>query len=250
MQHQTIKGLVIRETDFGESNRYITVLTEQGTKIEVLCHNVRIRNGRLSAAVRLFFFFLFTLYQKGDKYTLNDATLIHSFWGVAQDMEIYALSCYFSECVMAMAESSELEPQTTKLILYALRAVSEQKRNQKLVKAAFELKIMAICGFAPDLSACGACLKPINGQVYFSVREGVVIDKDCKKRIGGKDFVALSSGTYEAMKYILSCDMSKLFSFTLGTESLNQLSILCEQYTLYHLGRGFSSLDFYRTLCP
>ena len=32
MQHQKIKGFVIRETNFGEANRYITVLTEQGIK--------------------------------------------------------------------------------------------------------------------------------------------------------------------------------------------------------------------------
>lgn len=244
MQHQKIKGLVIRETNFGEANRYITVLTEQGIKIEVLCKNAR--NSRLSAAIRIFCFSEFTLYQKNDKYTLNDAMLLHSFWGVTQNVEIYALSCYFAECVTALAESTEHQPQITKLILYALRAISEQKREQKLVKAAFELKIMAICGFAPDLSICGACLKPINGQVYFSVREGVIIDESCKNRIGKGDFVALSSGTYQAMKYILSKE--KIFAFTLGQDSLNQLSIICEQYMLYHLARGFASLDFYKTL--
>lgn len=246
MQHQTIKGLVIRETNFGETNRYITIITEQGIKIEVLCRNAR--NSRLSAAIRIFCFSEFTLYKKNDKYTLNDATLLHSFWGITQNVEIYALSCYFSECVMALTESSEHEAGITKLILYALRAISEQNREQKLVKAAFELKIMALCGFQIDLSVCGACLKPIEGQVYFSVREGVIIDKNCKDRIGGGDFVALGSGTYQAMKYILSSDIAKIFSFTLGEDSLKQLSIICEQYMLYHLARGFSSLDFYKTL--
>lgn len=246
MQHQKIKGLVIRETNFGEANRYITVLTEQGIKIEVLCRNAR--NSKLAAAIRIFCFSEFTLYKKNDKYTLNDAMLLHSFWGVTQNVEIYALSCYFAECVMALTESIEYQPQITKLILYALRAISEQNREQKLVKSTFELKIMAICGFAPDLSVCGVCLKPVESQVYFSVREGVILDENCKKHIGGKNFVALSSGTYQAMKYILSHDISKIFAFTLGQDSLNQLSIICEQYMLYHLARGFTSLDFYKTL--
>ena len=32
-QHVTVKGLVIRETDFGDNDRYITVLTEEMGKI-------------------------------------------------------------------------------------------------------------------------------------------------------------------------------------------------------------------------
>ena len=54
--------------------------------------------------------------------------LIHSFWGVTQDVEIYALSCYFAECAMALTESIENQPQITKLILYTLRAISSKKR--------------------------------------------------------------------------------------------------------------------------
>ena len=37
MEHLTCKGLVIRETDFGDTDRYISVLTEEGRRIEVLC---------------------------------------------------------------------------------------------------------------------------------------------------------------------------------------------------------------------
>ena len=41
MQHVTVKGLVIRETDFGEADRFITVLTAELGKIEVLCRGIR-----------------------------------------------------------------------------------------------------------------------------------------------------------------------------------------------------------------
>ena len=33
MEHLTVKGLVLRETDFGDSDRYISVLTESGARI-------------------------------------------------------------------------------------------------------------------------------------------------------------------------------------------------------------------------
>lgn len=173
MQHLTIKGLVIRETDFGDADRYITVLAESGARMEVLCKGVRRKSSRMAAAARLFCWSELTLYHGRGKYTLTDAELLHSFWGVAADMETYALCCYFAELAGAMTDENEETPAVTRLFLYALRAVADQKRGQKLVKAAFELRLMAESGFLPDLAVCGACQNPIAGAVYFSVREGV-----------------------------------------------------------------------------
>lgn len=248
MQHQTIKGLVIRETDFGDADRYITVLTESGARIEVLCKGVRRRNSRMAAAVRLFCWSELTLYQGRGKYTLTDAALLHSFWGVTADMETYALCCYFTELTTAMTDENEETPQVTRLFLYALRAVADQKRDQKLVKAAFELRLMAESGFLPDLSVCGACQNPIEGTVYFSVREGVALDEACLRRLGGGDFVALPQGTYAAMAHILTCDVPRVFAFALGGASLDRLAGVCEKYALYYAERGFSSLEFYHSL--
>ena len=54
MQQIKLKCLVIREVDFSEHDRYITVLTEHGRKLEVLCRGVRRKNRAGSAAARLF----------------------------------------------------------------------------------------------------------------------------------------------------------------------------------------------------
>lgn len=248
MQHLTIKGLVIRETDFGDADRYITVLTERGARIEVLCKGVRRRNSRMAAAVRLFCWSELTLYHGRGKYTLTDAAVLHSFWSVTADMETYALCCYFSELAGAMTDEGEETPAVTRLFLYALRAVAEQKRDRRLVKAAFELRLMAESGFLPELAVCGACQNPIEGTVYFSVREGVALDAQCLRRIGGGDFVALPQGTYAAMAHILTCEIPRVFAFALGGASLDRLAEVCEAYALYYAERGFSSLEFYHSL--
>lgn len=249
MQHLTVKGLVIRETDFGEADRYISVLTERGARIEVLCRGVRRRGGRLSAAVRLFCWSELTLYEgRGGKFTLNDAALLHSFWGVTRDMETYALCCYFAELAGAMTDTDEEMPAITRLFLYALRAVAEQKRDPALVKAAFELRLMAESGFAPDLSACGACGQGIEGTAYFSVREGAALDEACWKRLGGGDFVPLPRGAYAAMAHILTSETPRVFAFALGGASRDVLADVCEKYALYYAERGFGSLEFYHTL--
>lgn len=249
MQHQTVKGLVIRETDFGDADRFITVLTERGARIEVLCRGVRRRNGRQMGAVRLFCLSELTVYQgRGGKYTLNDASLIQSFWGVTADMETYALCCYLAELAGAMSEEQAESPAITRLLLYALRAVADQKRPLALVKAAFELRLMAESGFAPALAVCGACQNPIKGEAYFSVREGVMLDAGCRARLGGGDAVLLPDGTYAAMAHILTCAVPRVFAFALGGASAACLCEIGEKYCLHYAERGFGSLDFYHSL--
>lgn len=245
-QHINTRGLVIREVDFGDHDRYITVLTAEGLKIEVLCRGVRRRNGRQAAAVRLFCYAELTLFESRGRYTLNDAALITSFWGVTQDIESYALCCYFAELASLTSESDEPMPAVTRLMLFALHALCERKRPLALVKAAFELRLFAETGFQPQLMACGACggapLPPA-----FSVREGTVCCAACAARLGG-DWIPLGEGTLAAMQHILESELSRVFSFALGEASAAQLGAVCEQYVLYHAERGFASLDFYHSL--
>lgn len=248
MQHVTVKGLVIRETDFGDSDRYITVLTEPGARIEVLCRGVRRRGGRLTAAVRLFCWSELVLYRSRDKYTLSDASLVSSFWGVTASMEGFALCCYFSELAGHMSDPGEHTPAVTRLFLYALRALADQKRPVELVKPAFELRLMAESGYCPSLAACGACQREMDGGVLFSVRDGAVLCGDCAQRLGGADLLPLPRGAYAAMAHIVCSDMHRVFSFSLGGDALRQLGGVCEAYALYYAERGFDSLAFYHTL--
>ena len=52
----------------------------------------------------------------------------------------------------------------------------------------------------------------------------------------------------EAMRYICLCDPKRLFSFQVGEETLDALSKLTEAYLTTQLERGFSTLDFYKSL--
>lgn len=245
-QHINIRGLVIREVDFGDYDRYITVLTVEGLKLEVLCRGVRRRNGRQAAAIRLFCYAELTLFESRGRYTLNDAALITSFWGVTQDIESYALCCYFAELVSMISESDEPLPEVTRLMLFALHTVCEKKRPLPLTKAAFELRLFAGAGFRPQIISCGACggapLPPA-----FSVREGTIACAACAGRLGG-DWIPLGEGTLAAMRHILESELSRVFSFALGEASAVHLGAVCERYALYHAERGFASLDFYHSL--
>ncbi len=246
MTHVTVKGLVIRETDFGEADRYITVLTAELGKIEVLCRGIRRKRGRLANAVSLFCYSEFTLYS-GRRYTLDDAEPDMQFWGITSDIEQYALCCYFAELAGMAAEADDATPELLPMLLRALYALDRQKRPVQVVKAAFELRLAAELGYTPDLTGCAVCGQAESESWSFLLENGALVCSDCRPRVGGTYF-DMPKGVLDAMRYILLCDGKRLYAFSVGGETMRQLGTICERYLLYHLDARCATLDFYHSL--
>lgn len=250
MEHVTVKGLVIRETDFGEADRYITVLTVELGKIEVLCRGIRRKKGSLVTAVRLFCYSELTLYCSGRRYTLNDAAIEMPFWSITADIERYALCCYLAELANSASDESMAAPELLSMLLRALYAMDKQDRAVQVVKPAFELRLASEMGFTPDLLQCGACgTTELGDGTAFMLEEGRLICADCRRRIGGTYF-DMTGGMLAAMRHILFCDGKKLFAFKLNAETAERLGELCERYVAYHMDERYSTLEFYHSLFP
>ena len=58
----------------------------------------------------------------------------------------------------------------------------------------------------------------------------------------------VTPGILEAMRYICLCDPKRLFGFQIGRDNLEKLADLTESYLQTQLERGFSALDFYKSL--
>ena len=160
---------------------------------------------------------------------------MHSFFALAGDIEKYALSCYLNELTTALTVPDFDNPALCRLLLYALYALEGGKRDPELVKAAFEWRIMAESGYAIE-----------NPPVCFSVRAGTAADAKCAKRVGG--YAQLVDSTLRAMLHALTAEPNKVYAFALSGPAREQFCGMAEEYVKYHLGRGFESLQFYRSL--
>jgi DNA repair protein RecO (recombination protein O) len=58
----------------------------------------------------------------------------------------------------------------------------------------------------------------------------------------------LCPGSLSALRYIVSAEPKKLFSFRLGAAAAKRLADIAEAYILSQLERGFKTLEFYKNL--
>ena len=85
MAEVKLRALGLREVDFGDFDRYLTALTEDGRKVEILCKNAR-RGKKQNPAARQFCYSEFVLSERRGRYTLREADFVHSFFPLSQDI--------------------------------------------------------------------------------------------------------------------------------------------------------------------
>ena len=237
-------GLVLRETAYKESSKILTVLTAGDGKLTVSARGAIRRNSRLAAAAQLLVFSEMTLYSNRDRWTLTEARSIEQFNGLRYDVENLALGSYFAELVEAVADEDSPNPQLLPLCLNALFALSEKIKAPSYIKPAFELKLMAISGFAPLISHCSICGQKEPKRAIVDIEEGTLLCSDCSDL----ESAFLSPGALRAARYIIGCEPKKLYSFSLSDEALSELSSAAERYLLAQLDRRFRTLEYYKQL--
>ena len=100
-------------------------------------------------------------------------------------------------------------------------------------------------GYTPDLFGCHNCGD--QNPAYIDITGGAMLCEKCRSITEGIR-LPVAESVLEAMRYICLCDPRKLFSFQIGKETLQQLGDLTEAYLTTQLERGFSTLEFYKSL--
>ena len=241
-----VKGIVLRAVDTKESDKILTVLTPGG-KLPVIAKGARGRKSRVTACTQLLAYSELTLSESRGWQYLSEGSPIQLFEGARRDIALLSLASYFAELTEAAALENVESGEILSLLLNALYALGELKKDPALVKAAFELKLMSLIGFEPLADACACCGNPEPEDPVLDVREGVVCCGKCGKGERGLA-MPLSPGALAALRRALYGEAKRLYSFSLAGPDLKKLGDASEAYVHAMLERGFGTLDFYKSL--
>lgn len=241
----TTRGLVLREVRYKEADKLLTVLTESEGKITVRARGALRRGGKLAAAAQVLTYSEMTLFGNKGRWTLNEAVTVEQFLGLRGDLSALALGSYFAELLETLSNENYPDGAVLQLGLNSLYALSRGLCPQKQIKAAFELRLMALAGYEPDLSCCAHCGASELDEPWFSVRDGAVYCAGCRGHAAGA-VTALSADTLAAMRHIVYAEAKRLCSFSAGEAAMAKLAAVCEQYLTAQLERGFASLDYWK----
>ena len=242
----TTQALVLRVSDYNDHDAMLTLLTREYGRLSVKVRGLRRKNSPMAAPCQLLSYAEFTLFEYKGMYTANEARSIELFHGLRRDLLKLSLGTYFAQVAEIVSQEDTPNADLISLVLNCLFALSSREDPEDKVKATFELRCACIAGYTPDLYACYQC-----GNSYpdrFDVSAGVLECKACRNAASDGLRLPLLPGTLDAMRYIVSCGPKQLLAFSAAQQTLEQLSHITETYLTTQLERGFSTLDFYKSL--
>ena len=244
--YMTIQGIVLRVTDYNDKDALLTLLTRDSGKLTVKARGLRRKNSPLTAPCQLLAYGEFTLFEYRGQYTINEAQSLELFTPLRRDLTKLALGTYFAQAAEVLSQEDYPSPELLALVLNCLYALSKLNLPEKQVKAVFELRASCLSGYTPDLFGCHICGSQ-NPQ-RFDLSAGQLECESCRSRESNGIRMPVTPAVLEAMRYICLCDPKRVFSFQLGQQAMEQLAALTEAYLTTQLERGFSTLDFYKSL--
>ena len=242
----TTQGLVLRVTDYNDHDALLTLLTPNYGKLTVKARGLRRRNSPLTAPCQLLAYGSYTLFEYKGMYTINEAASIELFQNLRRDITKLSLGTYFCQVTEVLSQEDLPNPELLSLVLNCLHGISSLELPENTVKAVFEFRSACLAGYMPDISGCHMCGNEMPDR--FDISAGRMECSSCRSIDSGGLRLPVNPGIVSAMRYIAFCDPKKLFAFQLGEENMEQLSHLTEAYLTTQLERGFSTLDFYKSL--
>ncbi len=242
----TIQALVLRVTDYNDKDALLTVLTGNHGKLTVKARGLRRKNSPLVAPCQLLTLSEFTLFEYRGMYSINEAHSIELFQGLRRDLQKLSLGTYFAQAAEVLSQEDLPNPELLSLTLNCLYALDKLGKPENMVKSVFELRAASLAGFMPDLIGCHVCGSQAPDR--FDLVEGRLECAGCRDGQSAGIRMPVTASVLEAMRYIVFCSDKKLFSFEAGADTMEQLSSVTEGYLTTQLERGFTTLDFYKSL--
>lgn len=242
----TARGLVLRVIAYNDYDSLLTILTENQGKLTVKARGLRRKNSQLAAVCQLLAYGEFTIFEYRGFYTINEAHSLELFSELRKDLDRLSLGTYFAQAAEVISQEDLPNPELLSLVLNCLYGLSKTELPENQVKAVFELRAACLAGYTPDLSGCHRCGNATPDR--FDLSQGCLECHTCRSLQSDGLRMPLTPGMLDCMRYICLCDGKQLFSFRLPCDALEELSHVTEGYLTTQLERGFTTLDFYKSL--
>lgn len=208
-----VSGMVIKSEPYGEYDRRLVILTAEKGKITCFAKGARKIGSRFMAATNPFSFGKFTLYEGRSSYSLNNVEISEFFECFRDDLEKAYYGMYFLEVSDYYTRENNDEKDVLKLLYCSMKALSSGKFANKLVRAAFEIKILGIEGEYPGIP------QKSDGLNY-------------------------NESTIYAVDYIINSKPEKLYTFTVKDDVLSEMIYISQKLMAGAVDKVFKSEEF------
>ncbi len=236
-----IEGIVIRSIDYGESNKIITIYSQETGKIGLMARGAKKTNSRLSSISQLFTYGHFLYRSSKGLGTLTQGEIISSFRSIREDLFKTAYSAYIVELLDKLTEDKQPSASLFSLLYNTLHYINDDY-DAEVLTFIFETKMLYVAGIAPQLDVCASCNQRRDRYLAFSVKEGGFLCSQCLQ--ADRHSIKVSEATQKLLRLFMTLDLKRLGKISLKQETRAEIKEVLENYYETHSGLYLKSKRF------
>ena len=170
------EALVLRTYNFGEADKIVVCLTHSTGLIRAVAKGCRKLRSRFGAALEPFTLARITYYQKEHQelVSLNQAEIVKSHFDLSGQAETLAGLAYMGDLVIEFSPPYETNERLFRMVKACLDAICESQADLQVILRYFEIWLLKLEGYLPDMRRCGDCHRAFDQQEATFVNTDLV----------------------------------------------------------------------------
>jgi len=244
------EAIVIRVRDFDEADKIATLFTREEGKVQAVAKGARRPRNRYAAATQLFSHLNTSMFHGRNMDTLSQVDIVESFRHLREDLLRMAYGSYVCELMDEMVRDKQRLETAYLLLLTTLHLLNAAEMEPEPILRAYELKLLAILGFRPNLEDCVSCSQNLGTGpwVRFAPVLGGALCPTCSGE--GEAVHRISRGTLETMKRLLDGDIRRAHMIRIVGDMRAEMDRVLTDYITTRTERRLKSKEFLDTLRP
>ncbi|MGH7198338.1 MAG: DNA repair protein RecO [Candidatus Omnitrophota bacterium] len=240
-------AFVLKTQDYRDTSLLGSFYTKDHGKIRGIVKGIR-GAARFGSTLEPFSLNEILFYRRrrgGDLHQVTQIDLVQLFPELREDLERLAYASYFAELLNELVEVEDANPGIFELMTDSLRFLATGASCKRSARI-FEVKLLDLLGFMPEIRACVKCQAKDPQPAYFSVSLGGIQCKKCRDLRGENDGagILVSKGALNFLEHVRRSGVQELYNVKVSQEVGGELGRILRRFVDFHLSNKLKTVTF------
>lgn len=214
----------------------------------MIAKGARKPSSKISGHLELFMRSSFLISRGRNLHILTQAEMIEDFEPLRKDLSGIGTGSYVVELVDAVTYEEGSNVKLYDLLVSTLDSLSTGKDPGIIIRY-YELHLLDLVGFRPELFVCVECgKKTIEQDQFISGESGGTVCPECAPKISGARIRPVSSITLKYLRHFQRSDINNLISLKIPSGISDELEKLIHYYLTHTLEGHLNSPAFIKRI--